>query len=447
MNHLSILILAAGRGERMKSQRPKVLHAVGEQPLLGHVIQTAKKLSPAKLVVLVGHQAEKVQKKFENEDILWAFQKEQKGTAHAVLCALEALPSLLSSPSRSSKDLLFILYGDVPFIRSSTLKKMKSVLNKSRASLVFLTAELENPTGYGRVVRDASGNIEKIVEEKETGPDEKRIREVNTGFYLVRAGDILQPLQSVKKSILKGEYYLTDLVENLIREGKKVVSVSVKDIGEVSGINSRKELARAEQYFQSRINEEWLQRGVTFIDPNTTRIGASVSLSADVILHPGVILSGRTHIGSGTEILPYSVIEESTIGENCKIGPFAHLRPGSVLGDDSHVGNFVELKKTKLGRGSKANHLAYLGDATIGSKVNVGAGTITCNYDGRKKHRTVIGDGCFIGSDTQFVAPVTLGRGAWVGAGTTVTKNVPAQALAVSRVEQKNILGWAKRRK
>jgi bifunctional UDP-N-acetylglucosamine pyrophosphorylase/glucosamine-1-phosphate N-acetyltransferase len=434
----AVLILAAGKGERMRSERPKVLHPLGGKPLLSYSLKLAESLRPKKIVVLVGHKKDQIQKQFADKKVVWAVQKEQLGTAHAVLCGLEAL--------RGHRGPLFILYADVPLLRLETLQEMQKIFLKEKASLVVLTARLDDPAGYGRILRDDFGNVQGIVEEKEADERQKEIREINTGVYLARAEELLKPLRRVKKSIVKGEFYLTDLVREFLREGKKVVTVTARDPEEVAGINSRAEIVRADGVLQRRIRAKWMEEGITLIDPETIRIEEEVELARDVVLHPGTILTGRTKIGAGAEILPYSVIEESTVGEEARVGPFAHLRPGSVVGAWAHVGNFVELKKTKLGKGAKANHLAYLGDAVVGSKVNIGAGTITCNYNGFEKHKTVIGEGAFIGSDTQFVAPVKIGKKAWIGAGTTVTKNVPHGALAVSRVEQKNILNWKRRK-
>ena len=438
MPDTAVLILAAGKGERMQSDLPKVLHPLGGRPLLSYSIEMAKALHPKKLVVLVGHQAGRIRKEFDDKKIVWVLQRQQLGTAHAVLCGLETL--------KKFKGLLFILYGDVPLLRLETLKRMQSLFVQEGASLVLLTAEMGDPTGCGRIVRDERGEIQRIVEEKEAIDGQRGIREVNCGIYLARVEDLFQPLRRVKKSIIKGEYYLTELVATFLQEGKRVVTVPVENPEEVMGINSQNELARGDQILQKEIREKWMARGVTLIGADSIRIDKDVELGSGVILHPGVILTGKTKIKRGAEILSYSVIEESFVGEGSRIGPFAHLRPGSLTGVGAHVGNFVELKKTRLGNGAKANHLSYLGDAVIGARANVGAGTITCNYDGRGKYKTIIGEEAFIGSDTQLVAPVKVGKKAFVGAGTTVTKNVPPKALALSRVEQKNVAGWVRKK-
>lgn len=406
---------------------------------MSYSLETAQSLHPKKIVLLTGHKAKEIREVFREEKVVWALQKKQLGTAHAVLSGLAAL--------RSFRGLLFILSADVPLLKPETLKGMQELLLGEEGSLVLLTAKRKDPTGYGRIVRNERGEVERIVEEKEANETERELGEINCGIYLARVGDILKPLQRVKRSPVKGEYYLTDLVTELNGEGKRVLSFEVSDSEEVLGINSQRDLARAEEVLQGRIRAEWMDRGVTLIDPSTIRIERGVTIEPSAIVHPGVILIGKTKIGRGAEIFPYSVIEESVVGEGARIGPFAHLRPGTVLSPGAHVGNFVEIKGSRLGVGSKANHLAYLGDAIIGAGANIGAGTITCNYDGFKKNKTIVGDGAFIGSDTQLVAPVKVGKKAWVGAGTTVTKNVPAGALAISRVKQENILDWRRKKK
>jgi bifunctional UDP-N-acetylglucosamine pyrophosphorylase/glucosamine-1-phosphate N-acetyltransferase len=436
---VAVLILAAGQGERMHSGLPKVLHSLGGRPLLAYPLETAKSLKPAKIVVLTGHKSEDVRKTFAQEKVLWASQPKQLGTAHAVLCGLDAL--------KTHRGPLFILYGDVPLLKPETLHRMREVFWKEEASLAILTARLENPKGYGRIVREGNGEIARIVEEKEAEDWEREVKEVNTGIYLARIEDIRGPLQKVKKSIVKGEYYLTDLIEGLIAEGKRVVTVEVESEDEVRGVNTRAELAQADQVLQNRLRRRWMEAGVTMLAPETVRIDARATLEPDVVLHPGVVIQGSCRIARGAEILPYSLVEESDIGAGARVGPFAHVRPGSKIGPKAHVGNFVELKKTTLGPGAKANHLAYLGDATVGARANVGAGTITCNYDGFHKYPTVIGEDAFIGSDTQLIAPVKVGKRAWIGAGTTVTKNVPNGALALSRVSQHNIPGYDVKKK
>ena len=437
MKNLAVIILAAGKGERMRSDLPKVLHSILGKPLLRHSLDAARSLNPQKILVVVGHKSEQVQKAFPDTDIQWVHQAEQLGTAHAVLCAEKALGDF--------KGNVLILYGDVPLLRGETLQSLCEAAVEKKSDLMLATTILQDPYGYGRIVRDGVGCIAEVVEEKEASPDEKKIKEVNPGIYLLDA-QILKTLEKIEKSIAKGEYYLTDIVVHALKDQQKVETFEIKDADEIRGINNRVQLAEATQILQKRINQHWMEQGVTFVSPETTFIENTVTLSSDVILHPGVVITGNSKIGSGSEVLAYSVIEESVVGSGARIGPFAHLRPASIVGDEAHVGNFVELKKTTLGKGSKANHLAYLGDAVIGEKANIGAGTITCNYDGEKKFQTVIEDGAFIGSDTQLVAPVKVGKKAYVGSGTTVTKDVPDGALALSRVEQKNIPNWKKKK-
>jgi bifunctional UDP-N-acetylglucosamine pyrophosphorylase / glucosamine-1-phosphate N-acetyltransferase len=436
---MAVLILAAGKGERMRSERPKVLHPLGGRPLLSYSLEAARTLKPSKIVVLTGHGGDRVRKAFAGERLSWAKQPKQLGTAHAVLCGLEAL--------KGHRGPLLILYGDVPLLRPETLRRLEETFRKEGASLALLTARLDHPRGYGRIVREGNGEIARIVEEKEAQDWEKEIREVNTGLYLVRMEDISGPLRRVRKSIIKGEYYLTCLIEELIAEGKRVVTVEAENADEVRGVNTRAELAQADEVLQDRIRRSWMEAGVTMLAPETIRIDARARLEPDAILHPGVVIEGPSRIARGAEILPYSVVEDSEIGAGARVGPFAHVRPGSKVGPGAHVGNFVELKKTFLASGAKANHLAYLGDSVVGARANVGAGTITCNYDGFHKYPTVIGEEAFIGSDTQLVAPVRVGKRAWVGAGTTVTRDVPAGALAISRQKQQNIPGYDSQRR
>lgn len=435
---LAVIILAAGKGERMQSELPKVLHPLMGQPLLAHVLNAARVLKPKKQMVVVGYKAQEVKTAFVDEkNIQWVLQPKQLGTAHAVLCASQEL--------KRFRGKVLILYGDVPLLKSSTLQLLLNTAWEKKANLVLATTQLENPTGYGRIVRNGRGEIARIVEEKEATPGEKVIKEINPGIYLLDAS-LLDILKTIQKSVGKKEYYLTDLVSESLRAGKSVATCLLKDSREVLGVNTKPQLAQATAILKNRIQQEWLEKGVVMMAPESIWIDAPVQIESDVLLHPGVILQGKTHIRQGAEILAYSVIEDCEVGEGARVGPFAHLRPGSVVGRGSHVGNFVELKKTILGDGVKANHLAYLGDAIIGDRANIGAGTITCNYDGMEKHKTLVGEEAFIGSDSQLVAPVKIGKKAYVGAGTTVTKDIPAGALAISRVEQHHILNWKKKK-
>ncbi|MDO8461706.1 MAG: bifunctional UDP-N-acetylglucosamine diphosphorylase/glucosamine-1-phosphate N-acetyltransferase GlmU [Deltaproteobacteria bacterium] len=450
------LILAAGKGERMQSETPKVLHPLLGRPLIHYPMELASQVGVRKKIVVVGYQAGLVKEALKGSGAEFVFQKNQKGTAHAVGVARQKLSGFQGD--------LLILYGDVPLLKEATLRQLLTVYKKSGAALALLSAHFENPTGYGRVVRNGNGEIREIVEEKDATPEQKRIREVNTGLMVVRAPLLFSVLDEIQKSVVSGEYYLTDVIRHLVERGDPVVSVSAASESEVLGINNRLELARAEKIMRQRIVEQWIHRGVQFADLDRVVVGPDVVIGKGSEIGPDCFITGRTKIGyccrlqqgvviesstlaDGVHVKPYSVIVESHVGSGSIIGPFAHLRPGTKLAEKVHIGNFVETKKSSLGKGSKANHLTYLGDAVIGKGVNVGAGTITCNYDGFNKYKTILADNVFVGSDTQFVAPVRVGKGGWVGAGTTVTKNVPAGALAVSRVEQKNILNWKKKGK
>lgn len=436
MSDLNVIILAAGKGERMVSKQAKVLHPLLGRPLLSYSLDVAFALRPKKVMVVVGHQAQEVKKAFaggrkiRERKIQWVHQAKPLGTGHAVMTACAHV---------HLKTEALILYGDVPLLRLETLQQMQKSFVKKQSDLMVATTHLEDPSHYGRIIRNERGEVEGIVEEKELNPQQTRIQEINLGIYWLKA-DLLDLLKRVKKSAVKKEYYLTDLVSESIQAGKKVNAFVLKDSEEALGVNTREELSHAARLFQTRINQAWMSQGVTLLDPQTTWIEPSVRLASDVVIHPGVVIQGETQVASGAEVLAYSVIEDSIIQSGARIGPFAHLRPGSVIESGAHVGNFVETKKTVLGRGAKANHLAYLGDARIGAETNVGAGTITCNYDGKKKHQTLIGKKVFIGSDTQLVAPVKIGDGALIGAGTTVTKDVPARALVLSRVAQTNVV-------
>ena len=382
-------------------------------------------------------------------------QTQQRGTADAVKAALGALKSF-------SGDVL-ILYGDVPLITTQTLKAFLRQHRSQRNSLTVMTAEFQEPKGYGRIVRNGQGHIQSVVEQIDADAKQRKIKEINTGLYLVNKTLLCRELPKIKKNQRKGEYYLTDLVDRAVKSGGSVGSYCVADAGEVMGINNRAELAAANCIIRDRINRDWMEKGVSLQDPETTYIDRSVRLAPDVVIGPGCSLRGSTQVKQGTRIdagcvitdsrigedvhiKPYSVLEKSKLDAGVQVGPFAHLRPDSYLEKGARVGNFVELKKTRLGQGAKANHLSYLGNSKIGELTNIGAGTITCNYDGVNKFATKIGPRSFIGSDTQLVAPVSLGADSWIGAGSTITKDVPAGSLALTRVEQKNIKGWVARK-
>lgn len=453
---VAVVILAAGLGTRMKSATAKVLHPLVGRPMIVHVLKAAAGLSATKTVLVLGHQADRVAdavKEFETESVI---QEQQLGTGHAVLQAEKAL--------KKFKGDVVILSGDVPLIRAETIARLVQHHRKSGDVLTMMTAMVDDPTGYGRVIKDAKGSLLRVVEHKDATTQERGVREINTGIYCIGASFLFSHLKTLGNSNAQGEYYLPDLIATAVEKGLGAGTVSADDVEEVMGINNRVELAQAEKVLRRRINELWMREGVTFVAPEMTFVDDGVRIGRDVILSPGCLLQGATVIGGGCTVGPYSriidtrigsavevldgcVIEESQIEDGCHVGPFAHLRPGTVLRRNARIGNFVEVKKAEMGEGSKANHLSYIGDATVGKKVNIGAGTITCNYDGVHKHRTIIEDEVFVGSDTQLVAPVTVGRGAVVAAGTTVTRDVPAGSLAVSRMRQENKDGWAAKRR
>ena len=451
MSDTHIVVLAAGKGTRMKSGLPKVLHRAAGLPLIEHVLRAAASLQPSSVVLIVGHQAEVLKEALgERLGLSFALQEPQLGTGHALLQAAPAL--------QGASGTVVLLSGDVPLLRAETLERLRAVHEQSGAAATVLTAVVDEPHGYGRIVREG-GRIAAIVEHKDATDAERGIREINSGIYAFDLAPLFDALRAIGSSNAQGEYYLPDLVKIYRSRGLTVETVVLDDAREILGVNSRKELAEVTEVLRTTKNETLMAEGVTIVDPATTYIGADVSVGADTIIHPGVYLEGRTRIGSGCEIHSgvrivdstiddgvlinnFCVITESHVASGAKLGPFAHIRPQSDIGEQAHVGNFVELKKTSLGRGAKANHLAYLGDATIGERVNVGAGTITCNYDGVHKHPTVIEDGAFIGSDTQLIAPVRVGKGAYVAAGSSITEDVPADALAIARGKQVNKEGW-----
>ncbi|MDT8440077.1 MAG: bifunctional UDP-N-acetylglucosamine diphosphorylase/glucosamine-1-phosphate N-acetyltransferase GlmU [Desulfuromonadales bacterium] len=452
---LACVILAAGQGTRMKSALPKVLHPLCGRPMLGHVIATAKELDCDPIVPVIGHGAEQIRRQFAGEALRFALQAEQLGTGHALLCTEGELRDFCGD--------LLLLCGDVPLLRTETLRSLHDEHVNSGATVSVLTARLVNPFGYGRIVRGPQG-VERIVEEKDATAAEKRLQEINTGIYLLRAPHVFDLLRSVRNDNAQGEYYLTDIIAAARAAGERVTAHQVDAAAEAMGINDRVQLAEATRLLRARLNRQHMENGVTLIDPAATYIDAGVTIAADSVIHPGVQIGGETRIGgaclleSGVTIRDSvigervhlkagSVVSESHIGDDCAIGPMAHLRPGTELAGQNKLGNFVETKKATLGERSQASHLTYLGDATIGRNVNIGCGTITCNYDGVNKHRTVIEDDVFVGSDTQFVAPLTVGRGSLIGAGSTITRDVPADALAIARSEQKNVEGWAARKR
>jgi bifunctional UDP-N-acetylglucosamine pyrophosphorylase / glucosamine-1-phosphate N-acetyltransferase len=456
MSDIHVVILAAGRGTRMKSAVPKVLHRVAGIPMLDHVLKTAAALKPQSVTAVVGHKADALTSHLAAQPGLrCVVQEPQLGTAHALLTAQPALATATGT--------LLVLSGDVPLLRAQTLKELIDRQLQTSARATIVTAVVERPAGYGRIVRNGE-RIARIVEERDATANERAICEINSGIYAFALGGLFEALRGVATSNAQREYYLPDLVAIHVDRGERVETLRVTDADEILGINNREELEAVSRVLRSRKNNELMAAGVTIEDSATTYIDPDVAVGVDTIIHPCVSLEGNTTIGRECEIhtgvrivdsqigdrvviFNYCVITSSTVATEGRVGPFAHLRPGSDIRDGARVGNFVELKKTVLGAGSKSMHLAYLGDATIGTKVNVGAGTITCNYDGEKKYPTVIEDGAFIGSDSQLVAPVKIGKDAYVGSGTTVREDVPGGALAVSAGKQRNIEDWAKKRK
>jgi bifunctional UDP-N-acetylglucosamine pyrophosphorylase/glucosamine-1-phosphate N-acetyltransferase len=440
----------------MKSARPKVLHRVAGIPLIEHVLRAARPLDAATTTLVVGHGGEDVKRSLAGwPGLAFVTQEPQLGTGHA-LAQVEPL-------LRNARGQMLVLSGDVPRLKTATLQKLSAAQQRSGAAAVVLGAVLDRPYGYGRLIRHG-GRVARIVEERDASDEERQIREINAGIYAFAIDPLFAALGAIAPVNAQHEYYLPDLVAIYARERLSVEVVAVDDADEVRGVNSRNELAEVSRAVRQSKNDELMLAGVTMEDPATTYVEADVRVGPDTVLHAGVHLQGKTEIGSACEIGPGVRIRDSTLGDRvtvldhsvitgariaagARVGPFAHLRPESVIGEDARVGNFVELKKTVLGKGSKANHLSYLGDATIGEGVNVGAGTITCNYDGRDKHPTVIDDGAFIGSDTQLVAPVRIGRGAYVAAGSSITEDVPADALGIARARQVNREGWASERR
>lgn len=447
MTDLSIVVLAAGKGKRMYSSLPKVLHPIGGRPMLARVLDTARTLSPSRLVVVYGHGGEAVRAALPDADIVWAEQAEQLGTGHALKMALPALPETGRT---------LVLYGDVPLIEASTLEALVAAAGDEAA---LLTDVLDNPTGYGRIVRSADGAISAIVEDKDCTPDERAIREINTGMLVLPSARLAGWLAELRNGNAQGEYYLTDVVALAVRDGLTVHGVQVPASWQAAGVNNKVQLAELERILQQNQAHALLEAGVTLADPARIDIrgrlehGRDVSIDincvfeGDVVLEEGVSIGANcvlknVHVAAHARIAPFSHLEDAKVGPACRIGPYARLRPGARLAEGVHVGNFVEIKKSEIGAGSKVNHLTYIGDASIGSHVNVGAGTVTCNYDGVNKFRTLIGDGVFVGSGSMLVAPVTLEAGATIAAGSVITKTAPADALTVARARQTSIVGW-----
>jgi bifunctional UDP-N-acetylglucosamine pyrophosphorylase / glucosamine-1-phosphate N-acetyltransferase len=452
---IAVAILAAGKGTRLKSKYPKVLHEVGGRPLLAHVIRAASRVVPPQDVfAIIGHEAEMVRKAVADSGVKFVLQEEQRGTGHALMMAREAL---------APYDHVIALSGDAPLITAKTITALRDFHLQKKAAMTLLSAELENPTGYGRILRTGgkSDEVKAIVEEKSASPSQRKLREINSGFYTFAVKPLYARIGDLKTDNAHREYYLTDMAEVFTKSKHKVVALKAAHPTEILGSNTRAEMMEIDGLIRMQKCRELMDAGASIFYPQTCVIDADVEIGPDTVIEPFVQILGRTRIGSDCRIRSYSVINDSEVGDrvtvhpgsildearveaDAVIGPYSHLRPGSEIGEKAHVGNFVETKKIKLGKGSKANHLTYLGDAEIGAGVNVGAGTITCNYDGVHKHTTEIGDGVFVGSDSTLVAPVKIGKGAYIGAASCVTEDVPEDALALGRARQVTKEGWAK---
>jgi bifunctional UDP-N-acetylglucosamine pyrophosphorylase/glucosamine-1-phosphate N-acetyltransferase len=435
MDNLAVAILAAGQGTRMKSKLPKVLHPVAGLPIICHVLNSARAVTSRKPVLVIGHGADAVREML-GEQVEYSYQAQRLGTGHALLQARPAL--------ESSSETVLSLYGDMPLLTAETLQQLIATHAEHQPAITMLTVLSDDSMGFGRVIRDEKGEVQRVVEEVDCTPEQRRIKELNCGIYCFRASWLWPRLPNIQLS-RKGEYYLTDMVEMAVREGQPVKAVTLDDVREVIGINDRTQLAWAESVLRDRVRVSWMRAGVTIIDPQTTYIDASVKIGCDTVIHPNTHLQGATVVSEDCIIGPNSILRDTRIGRNCRVvysvveeavleegvdvGPFAHLRPGAHLGRGVHMGNFGEIKNSHVGAGTIISHFSYLGEATVGERVNIGAGTVTCNFDGQRKNATVIEDGAFVGSGTMIVAPVRIGAGARVGAGSVVTHDVPANAL------------------
>jgi len=453
---LNVVILAAGLGKRMQSDRPKVLHFLAGRPMLDHVLESARQLDPARIVVVVGHGADQIRAAYTGQkDLVFALQQPQRGTGHAVQ---QALPLL--QESGEADDVTLVLYGDVPLVQPDTLQALLA----ANEGLAVLTEVVTDATGYGRIIRDGQGRVCRIVEHKDASASERAIQEVNTGILAAPTARLKKWLACLNPNNVQGEYYLTDVVSLAVADGVAVGTVQPHASWETLGVNSRAQQAELERSWQREQARRLLDAGVTLVDPSRFDLRGVLSCGRDVFIDVGCVFEGKVTLADGVRVGPHCVlrdaevgagaqieafchVQQASIGQNAHIGPYARLRPGTQLGERTHVGNFVEIKNTVMGADSKASHLTYLGDAELGARVNVGAGTITCNYDGAHKHRTIIEDDAFIGSDTQLVAPVRVGRGATVGAGTTLTCDAPADKLTVARARPTTIEGWQRREK
>lgn len=453
MNALSTVILAAGRGKRMYSDLPKVLHPIGGQPMLGRVITTARQLTPDVLVVVYGHGGERVRETFAGDsDLRWAEQAQQLGTGHALKMAMPHLPA---------DGQVLVLYGDVPLIQAETLRRLATAAG---SGVGLLVDTLDDPTGYGRIVRDAHGRVSGIVEQKDASAAQLAIREINTGILVLPAARLAGWLNELGNDNVQGEYYLTDVIALAVRDDVAVTTLAVPASWQAAGVNAKRQLAELERIFQREQANALLDQGVTLLDPSRFDLRGELQCGRDVSIDVGCVFEGRVmlgdgvHIGAhcvlrnvslaaGCEVQPFSHLDGASVGESARIGPYARLRPGAELAGHVHVGNFVEIKKSRVGEGSKVNHLTYIGDSDIGSGVNVGAGTVTCNYDGVNKFRTVVEDNAFIGSGTMLVAPVRIEQGATIGAGSVITRTAPTGALTLARAKQMTLSGWQRPKK
>lgn len=450
---LMSIVLAAGAGTRMKSKLPKVLHKVTGVSMLEHVIDVTEEIKCDKKVVVIGHGADLVKEATKHREIEFVFQEEQLGTGHAVMQAERLIPD---------NGNVIVLYGDTPLIRGESIKRFIQIHKENDYSASILTTEIDNPTGYGRIIRDEKGKVIKIVEEKDANEIQKKVKEINSGIYCFKAGELKKSLRKLDNNNSQGEYYLTDVIEILRSEGKEIGTYKLKDYTEIMGVNSRIQLAEAEKIMRKRILDKLMEDGVTIIDPSNTYVDKNVKVERDTILYPGTILTGNTKIGEDCIIGPNTRIEnskisddveirnstiiESVIDSNTKVGPYAYLRPNSKLGKNVKIGDFVEVKNSTIGDNSKASHLSYIGDGEIGKNVNIGCGVVFVNYDGKVKNKTIVKDNAFIGCNVNLVAPITVEENGYVAAGSTITKNVPEGALAVARTKQQNKEGWVSRK-
>lgn len=452
MDNINAVILAAGEGTRMKSKMPKVLHEVMGRPMVKRVVDTAKDLGAKNICVVTGHMSETVQEALKDEGVNFAVQEKQLGTGHAVMQAEDYI--------NENEDVL-ILYGDTPLIKAETLEKLIEYHRSENNGVSIISAVVEDSTGYGHIIRDKDGNFVKNVEYKDATPEEKLVKEINSGIYCFKGSSLKKALKLITNDNAQGEYYLPDALEIILKSGEKVNAMTIGDVTEFFGVNNRVQLAEANKIMQKRINEKHMLNGVTIIDPADTYIADDVEIGMDTIIYPGCVLEGKTVIGEDCKVGPntrltdmtlapdvtiqYTVAMESEIGSGTKVGPFAYIRPNSKIGENIKIGDFVEVKNSVIGNGTKVSHLTYIGDSDVGERINFGCGTVTVNYDGHKKFRTTIEDDVFIGCNANLVAPVTLKKGSYVAAGSTITKDVPEKSLAVARNRQTNIEGWTKK--